>query len=108
MKEEPLKVTLADLKGKVAGILIRLETFEKRITDIEKAFYESENKKLLKVLRKKTDKYLPRLKELVEAENDPKFTGFIQGVIDSYMMHECELGRSQKKINKGGPYAMTL
>lgn len=65
------------------------------MNDIEKAFYNPEKEELLKILRERANIYLPRLKELVEAENDPKFTGFIQQVIDSYMMHECELGRSQ-------------
>ena len=65
------------------------------MNDIEEAFYDPEKEEFLKILRERANKFLPRLKELVEAENDPKFTGFTQAVIDSYMMHECELGRSE-------------
>ena len=44
MKEEPLDITLADLKGKVAGILIRLDKLEKRIEDIETEIKEIKDK----------------------------------------------------------------
>lgn len=67
------------------------------MNDIEKAFYDPEKEEKLKILRERANKFLPILKELVETDNDPEFTGFVQAVIDSYMMNECELGRLNLK-----------
>jgi len=66
----------------------------KKMNDVEKAFYDPEKEKYLKKLRENANKYLLVLQKIVMAENDPKFTAFIQTVVDSYMMNECELGRS--------------
>ena len=65
------------------------------MNDVEKAFAKEDEE--LEELRAWANEHLPRLGELVNKTKDPKFIAFMQYVVDSFMMHECRLGRIHKK-----------
>lgn len=61
------------------------------MNDVEKTFaYQDEG---LKEKREWANKNLTKLKTLVDPCEDGELKYFIQEVVDSYMMHECKLGR---------------
>ena len=63
------------------------------MNDIEKAFaYQNEG---LEEKREQANKHLPKLAKIIntEAAGDFEFLGFVQQIVDDYMLNVCKLGR---------------